>query len=333
HLTVADTGWAKAAWGKIFGQWLCEAAVFVYDHDVFNAKDLLAVVSKYKVTSFCAPPTVFRFLIQEDFAPYNLSSMNYVTTAGEPLNAEVFYRFKEKTGLEIRECYGQTEMTPMILTPPYIQPRPGSLGIASPAYRVLLLDEKGGPVKNGEEGEICIEVAPAGLPGVFMGYYRDEALTGSVWKNGIYHTGDKAKRDEDGYFWYIGRADDVIKSSGYRIGPFEVESVLMEHPAVLECAITAVPDPVRGQAVKASIVLAKGYLPSEELKKELQNHVKKTTAPYKYPRVVEFVTRLPKTISGKIQRVVLRRQSSQKENKTGKPEKEPAFKKLAKGRA
>lgn len=313
HLTVADTGWAKAAWGKIFGQWMCEAAVFVYDHDVFNAADLLSVVSKHKVTSFCAPPTVFRFMIKENLAAYDLSALQYVTTAGEPLNAEVFYQFKQKTGLVIRECYGQTEMTPIIITSPYSQPCPGSMGLPSPAYDVVLLNEEEKEVGVGEEGEICVKTQLAAQPGVFMGYYRDENLTKSMWKHGIYHTGDKAYKDDGGYYWYIGRVDDVIKSSGYRIGPFEVESALIEHPAVLECAVTAAPDEVRGQAVKASIVLAKGYQPTDELKKELQNHVKKTTAPYKYPRIVEFVQDLPKTISGKIQRRIIREKSHQEQ--------------------
>lgn len=306
HLTVADTGWAKAAWGKIFGQWLCEAAVFVYDHDRFNAADMLSVISKHKVTSFCAPPTVYRFIIREDLSGYDLSALEYVTTAGEPLNPEVFLQFKEKTGLMIRECYGQTEMTPMIITTPYTEARPGSLGKKSPAYDLLLLDEDGNEVAPGEEGEICIRTKAGEIPGVFTGYYQDEALTEKVWHNGIYHTCDKARMDEDGYYWFIGRVDDMIKSSGYRIGPFEVESALMEHPAVLECAVTGVPDEIRGQAIKATVIVNKGYTACDELAKELQNHVKQTTAPYKYPRVVEFVEELPKTISGKIQRVVIR---------------------------
>lgn len=306
HLTVADTGWAKAAWGKIFGQWLCEAAVFVYDHDRFNAKEMLAVISQFRVTSFCAPPTVYRFLIREDLTAYDLSALEYATTAGEPLNPEVFYQFQQQTGLMIRECYGQTEMTPLVITTPYTQARPGSLGKPSPAYDVLFLDEQGQPVASGQEGEICIRTRPGQIPGVFTGYYRDEALTKSVWNNGIYHTGDKVTFDEDGYVWFVGRADDIIKSSGYRIGPFEVESALLEHPAVLECAITGVPHPVRGQVVKATVVLNAGYPPTKQLELALQEHVKATTAPYKYPRVVEFVETLPKTISGKIQRVVIR---------------------------
>ncbi len=307
HLTVADTGWAKAVWGKLFGQWLCGAAVFVYDHDRFSAKEMLDVIVKHKVTSFCAPPTVFRFMIKEDLSQYDLSALEYATTAGEPLNPEVFNQFRDKTGLVLRECYGQTEITPLVITTPYSEPRPGSMGKPSPAYDVLLLSEDGEPVEPGEEGEICIRMELGQVPGVFMGYYRDEALTNKVWHDGVYHTGDMAWRDEDGYLWFVGRSDDVIKSSGYRIGPFEVESALMEHPAVLECAITAVPDPDRGQVVKATIVLTNGYDASEALKKELQDHVKRITAPYKYPRIVEFVKELPKTISGKIQRVKIRK--------------------------
>ncbi len=306
HLTVADTGWAKAAWGKIFGQWLCEAAVFVYDHERFSACDMLNVISRHRVTSFCAPPTVYRFLIKEDLSAYDLHALEHVTTAGEPLNAEVFTQFKKQTGLSIYEAYGQTEMAPMVITTPYMQPRPGALGIASPAYEMLLLDDAGNEVAPGQEGEICIRTAPGEKLGVFQGYYRDAPLTAGAFRSEVYHTGDKAQRDTDGYLWFIGRADDVIKASGYRIGPFEVESVLMEHPAVLECAVTGTPDPIRGQAVKASIILAKGYTASEELKKELQAFVKTNTAPYKYPRVVEFVSELPKTISGKIQRVLIR---------------------------
>lgn len=307
HLTVADTGWAKAAWGKLFGQWLCGAAVFVYDHDRFNAHDLLDVLCRHKVTSFCAPPTVFRFMIKEDLSQYDLSSLQYATTAGEPLNPEVYNQFLAKTGLSLYECYGQTEITPLLLTSPYTKPRAGSMGKPSPAYDVHLLDENGQEVEPGAEGEICIALrVDKPIAGVFMGYHKDEELTRSMWHDGYYHTGDMAWRDEDGYFWFVGRSDDVIKSSGYRIGPFEVESALMEHPAVLECAITAVPDPDRGQIVKATVVAAKGYEPSEALGIELQNHVKRITAPYKYPRIVEFADELPKTISGKIQRVKIR---------------------------
>ena len=306
HLTVADTGWAKCAWGKMFGQWLCEAAVFVYDHERFNAKELLEVVARHKVTSFCAPPTVYRFLIKEDLSDVDLSHLEYVTTAGEPLNPEVFQQFKDATGLELHECYGQTETTPLVITSPYMRPRPGSLGRPSPAYDLVLLDADGNEVPPGEEGEICVRTGPAGQPGVFMGYQQDDLLNERAWRFGVYHTGDIARLDADGYLWFIGRGDDVIKSSGYRIGPFEVESVLMEHPAVLECAITGIPDAVRGQVVKATVVLAKGFEASKTLMRELQDFVKRNTAPYKYPRVVEFVKTLPKTISGKIQRAVIR---------------------------
>ena len=316
HLTVSDTGWAKASWGKMFGQWLCEAAVFVYDHERFNAVKMLEVICKYKLTSFCAPPTVFRFLVREDLRAYDLSSLESVTTAGEPLNPDIFLEFQRLTGIMIREAYGQTEMTPMALTSPYIEARPGSLGKMSPAYDLCLMDEQGEEVQSGEDGEICIRIQPGEVPGVFMGYYRDPDLTESVWSDGLYHTGDRAKMDEDGYLWFIGRNDDMIKSSGYRIGPFEVESALLEHPAVLECAVTSVPDPLRGQAVKASIILADRYLtaPLNDLKKELQDHVKAITAPYKYPRIIDFVTSLPKTISGKIQRVIIRNTPSKAEN-------------------
>lgn len=308
HLTVADTGWAKACWGKLFGQWLCGAAVFVYDHERFNAHEMLTVISRHHVTSFCAPPTVFRHLIKQNLAEYDLSALEYVTTAGEPLNAEVFRQFKKQTGIDIYEAYGQTETTPLVITPPSLTPRPGSLGKASPAYDLVLLDENGSEVAPGQEGEICVRNPAAGTPGMFMGYHRDDLLTASAWRGGVYHTGDRAWQDEEGYLWFIGRADDVIKSSGYRIGPFEVESVMLEHPAVLECAVTGVPDPIRGAAVKATVVLAPGFEPCETLKAELQAHVKATTAPYKYPRVVEFVSELPKTISGKIRHVSIRQQ-------------------------
>lgn len=310
HFTVADTGWAKAAWGKIFGQWLCEASVFVYDHERFDAKEMLSIISKYKVTSFCAPPTVYRFMIREDLKQYDLSSLEYVTTAGEPLNPEVFKRFQQQTGLIIRESYGQTETTPIIITTPYSEAHPGSLGKKSPAYDVVLLDENDCEVGVEEEGEICVRTQPGEFPGVFTGYYNDDQLNERVWRGEFYHTGDKAYVDKEGYYWYIGRSDDIIKSSGYRIGPFEVESALMEHPAVLECAITGVPDDVRGQVIKASIILNAGFEASENLIVELQDFVKKNTAPYKYPRIIEFVEVLPKTISGKIQRVVIRKQGN-----------------------
>ena len=308
HLSVSDTGWAKASWGKMFGQWLCEAAVFVYDHERFNAANLLAIISRYRLTSFCAPPTVFRYMVRENLADYDLRHLESVTTAGEALSPDVFVAFREATGLVIREAYGQTEMTPLALTSPYIDSRPGSLGKPSPAYDLCLVDENGNEVGPEEEGEICLRIAPGEQPGVFSGYYQNDELTAQAWRGGLYHTGDRARMDIDGYLWFIGRADDMIKASGYRIGPFEVESVLLEHPAVLECAVTGEPDPLRGQVVKATIVLSEGYLPCEELVRELQTYVKTTTAPYKYPRIIEFTEELPKTISGKVRRVALRQQ-------------------------
>ncbi len=306
HLTVADTGWAKAVWGKIYGQWIAGSAVFVYDYDKFVAKELLEVISKHKVTTFCAPPTIYRFFIKEDLAKYDLSSLKYCVVAGEPLNPEVFNQFYNATGIQLKEGFGQTELTVVLSITKWTEAKPGSMGKASPGYDVDLIDENGNSCQIGEEGQIVIRTDKMKPAGMFGGYYRDEALTHKVWHDGIYYTGDLAWRDEEGYFWFVGRSDDVIKSSGYRIGPFEVESALLEHPAVLECAITAVPDEVRGQIVKATVVLAKNYAPSKELVKELQEHVKNVTAPYKYPRLIEFVTELPKTISGKIRRVEIR---------------------------
>jgi acetyl-CoA synthetase len=306
HFTVADTGWAKSAWGKIYGQWLSGSAVMTYDYDKFVPKNLMQVIEKYKVTTFCAPPTIYRFLIREELDKFDLSNLKYCVVAGEPLNPEVFKQFYEQTGIKLMEGYGQTECTVAVATYPWMQPKPGSMGMPSPGYEIDIIDEEGNPCEAGIEGEIVIHTGKSKPVGMFNGYYRDDKLTASVWNNDIYHTGDMAWCDEDGYYWFVGRADDVIKSSGYRIGPFEVESALMEHPAVLECAITAVPDPDRGQIVKATIVPSKNYHPSEELARELQEHVKRVTAPYKYPRVVEFVTELPKTISGKIRRVQIR---------------------------
>lgn len=306
HFTIADTGWAKSAWGKLYGQWLSGSAVMTYDYDKFVPKDLLNVIVKYKVTTFCAPPTIYRFLIREDLSKFNLSSLKYCVVAGEPLNPEVYKKFYELTGLKLMEGYGQTECTIALATFPWMEPKPGSMGKPSPGYNITLLNDEGNQTDIGDEGQIVIYTNESKPIGMFNGYYQDEMLTKQVWKNGIYYTGDMAWRDEDGYFWFVGRSDDVIKSSGYRIGPFEVESALMEHPAVMECAITAIPDVDRGQIVKATIVLTKNYQPSIELSKELQEHVKKTTAPYKYPRIVEFVTELPKTISGKIRRVQIR---------------------------
>jgi len=306
HLTMADTGWAKAAWGKIYGQWFCGSAIFVYDYDRFVPSAVLDIICKHKVTTFCAPPTIYRFLIKEDFSKRDFSAIKTCTVAGEPLEPEIYEQFKQATGLKLRECYGQTELTVTVCTYPWLNPKPGSMGKPSPGYDIDVLREDGSSCEMGEEGQLVVRTAKKKPWGMFDGYYRDEGLTKKVWHDEIYYTGDMVWKDEDGYLWFVGRADDVIKSSGYRIGPFEVESALMEHPAVMECAITGVPDPERGTAVKATVVLAKGWSASEELKKELQNHVKKTTAPYKYPRIVEFVTELPKTISGKIRRVQIR---------------------------
>ncbi|MGI6669172.1 MAG: AMP-binding protein [Acetivibrionales bacterium] len=308
HLTIADTGWAKAMWGKIYGQWISGAAVFVYDYDKFVPKDILEVISRYKVTSFCAPPTIYRFFIKEDLSKYDLGSLKDCSIAGEPLNPEIYYQFLKATGLKVMEGYGQTEMTVTLATYPWMEPKPGSMGKPSPGYDIDLLNENGEPCEVGEEGQIVVRTDKRKPCGMFDGYYRDPELTQKVWHDNIYYTGDMAWMDEDGYYWFVGRADDLIKSSGYRIGPFEVESALLEHPAVLECAITAVPDPDRGQIVKATVVLAKNYTPSDGLVKELQDHVKKVTAPYKYPRIIEFVDELPKTISGKIRRVEIREQ-------------------------
>lgn len=305
HLTVADTGWGKAVWGKLYGQWLAETAIFVYDYDKFVPAELLHIIETHKVTTFCAPPTIYRFFIQEDLSRFDLSSLQYATIAGEALNPEVFDRFKKATGIKLMEGFGQTETTCTVLNLVGTNPKPGSMGKPSPLYRAEIVDDDMNPVDCGVVGEIVLRTDKKQI-GLFMEYYRDEERTKSAWHDGYYHTGDLAWKDEDGYFWYVGRKDDIIKSSGYRIGPFEVESVLMEHPAVVECAITGVPDPIRGQVVKATIVLAAGYTASDELKKEIQNYVKKNTAPYKYPRVVEFVTELPKTISGKIRRVEIR---------------------------
>ncbi len=309
HLTVADTGWAKCAWGKLYGQWICGAAIFVYDYGTrFQPLDLLHQIESHNLTTFCAPPTIYRFFIKEDLSQFHLTSLRACYTAGEPLNAEVFNRWKEFTGLEIREGFGQTETPVMIATPKWIKVKAGSTGKPMPWINIKLLDENGDECEVGAEGEICIPIADGRPAGLFVEYWKNEEKNAKSFYGGYYHTGDMAWKDEDGYIWFIGRNDDVIKSSGYRIGPFEVESALLTHPAVLETAITAVPDPKRGQIVKATIVLTKNYKPSDELVKELQDHVKHTTAPYKYPRIIEFVTELPKTISGKIRRVDIRKQ-------------------------
>ncbi len=310
HLTVADTGWAKAVWGKIYGQWIAGSAVFVYDYDKFIPHNLLSVIEKYGVTTFCAPPTIYRFFIKEDLTKYNFKKLKYCVVAGEPLNPEVYNQFYKSTGLKLMEGYGQTECTVAVATYPWMKPKPGSMGKPTPGYDIDIVDEDGNSCEDGEEGQIIIHTDKGTPAGMFDGYYRNEKLTSKVWHDGIYYTGDMAWRDEDGYCWFVGRADDVIKSSGYRIGPFEVESALLEHSAVIECAITAVPDPDRGQIVKATIVLARGYTACDDLAAELKEHVKKVTAPYKYPRIIEFVTELPKTISGKIRRVEIREQDN-----------------------
>lgn len=308
HLTLADTGWGKAVWGKLYGQWFSGANVFVYDFDKFKPSDLLDKFERYHITSFCAPPTVYRFLILEDVKKYDLSALRYCTTAGEAMNPSVFEKWQELTGLMIREAFGQTETTLTIGTFPWMTPKPGSMGIPSPGYDLDLLNAEGKSCRPGEQGEIVIRTDRRRPLGLFCEYLHDPELTEEAYSDNIYRTGDVATRDEDGYFWFVGRADDVIKSSGYRIGPFEVENALMSHPAVVECAITGVPDPIRGQLVKATVVLSEDYKSrqGDDLIKDLQNYVKHATAPYKYPRVIEFVEELPKTISGKIRRVEIR---------------------------
>ncbi len=302
HFTISDTGWAKSMWGKLYGQWLSEAATFVYDFDRFDASDILPMFAKYQITTFCAPPTMLRMLIKEDISRYDFSSVKHMSTAGEALNPEVYYQFEKLTGLQIKEGFGQSESTMLIGNLVGKPHKIGSMGKPAPIYDIDIIDENGNSVAVGETGEIVVNVKDGAPCGLFCGYYNDPEKTEEVWHDGYYHTGDTAWRDEDGFFWYVGRVDDVIKSSGYRIGPFEIESVIMELPYVLECGVSAVPDEVRGQVVKASIVLVKGTEPTEELKKEIQNYVKSKTAPYKYPRIVVFRDELPKTVSGKIQR-------------------------------
>ena len=302
HFTISETGWGKALWGKLYGQWLCEGAVFTYDFDRFDSAKILPMFKKYNITTFCAPPTMYRMLIKQDLSKYDLSSIRHATTAGEALNPEVFYQFERATGLRIAEGFGQTEMTLGIANLVGTQLKPGAMGKPVPGYGIDLVDTDGNPVPDGVNGEIVIRTDKKTSCGVFLGYYLNDEATKNVWHDGMYHTGDLAWRDEDGYYWYVGRADDVIKSSGYRIGPFEIESTIMELPYVLECGVCAAPDEVRGQVVKACIVLVAGKEGTEELKKEIQTYVKLHTAPYKYPRIVEFRTELPKTISGKIMR-------------------------------
>ncbi len=307
HMSVTDSGWAKFGWGKIYGQWICGATIFAYDMDKFVPTKLLQKIQDYRLTTFCAPPTMYRFMLQEDVAAYDLSSVQNFATAGEPLNAEVTIQWERLTGKKIREGFGQTEGPVLLATFPWLEPRPGSMGKPSPLLNVKLLDDDGVEVPDGEEGAICVTgLKESYPPGLFVGYYNNPEATQAAVGGDVYNLHDMAWRDSDGYCFFVGRNDDVIKCSGYRIGPFEVESALIEHPAVVECAVTAAPDPVRGKVVKASVILAEGYEPSEELVKELQDHVKHTTAPYKYPRIVEFVDDLPKTIGGKIKRKQIR---------------------------
>ena len=307
HMSVTDSGWAKFGWGKIYGQWICGATVFAYDMDKFVPVKLLQKIQDYRLTTFCAPPTMYRFMLQEDVASFDLSSVQNFATAGEPLNAEVTIQWERLTGKKIREGFGQTEGPVLLATFPWIEPRPGSMGKPSPLLNVKLLDEDGAEVPDGEEGAICVTgLREAYPPGLFTGYYQDEERTRQAVGGDYYNLHDMAWRDSDGYCFFVGRNDDVIKCSGYRIGPFEVESALVEHPAVVECAVTAAPDPIRGKVVKATVVLARGWEPSDELVRELQEHVKRTTAPYKYPRIVEFTDELPKTIGGKIKRKFIR---------------------------
>ncbi|MDR2953370.1 MAG: AMP-binding protein [Treponema sp.] len=332
HLTQTDSGWAKFAWGKIYGQWICGAAIGVYDTEKFTPTGMLDAIQRLKPVTFCAPATVFRYLIKEDLKDYDFSFIRHTSVAGEPLSPEVYHKLKELTGLEIREGFGQSETSVMAAVFKWLPVKPGSMGKPAPLFGLKLLDETGAACDVGMVGNMSITCAGKNMyeiedakreahegvpvigasdfPGLFRGYWKDEEITRGSWNNGTYQTGDMAWSDNDGYLWFVGRNDDVIKCSGYRIGPFEVESALMEHPSVLECAVTAAPDPMRGQIVKATIVLARGFSPSDELVRELQNHVKRVTAPYKYPRVIDFVPELPKTISGKIQRNVIRGQDN-----------------------
>jgi acetyl-CoA synthetase len=305
HFTLSDTGWGKAVWGKIFGQWLVRSTVFVYDHDKLVPSKLLRMLAKNRVTSFCAPPTVYRVLLTADFSKHDLSALEYATSAGEPLNESVFDEFLARTGLKIKEAYGQTETVPIVLTTPYTEPHSGWLGKANPMYDIVLIDSNGEEIKGEGAGELCLHIEPGEL-GIFTGYYRNPDMTDYAWRGGLYHTGDLVECDADGYFKFVGRSDDIIKSAGYRIGPFEVESVVQQHKSVLECAVTGAPDPIRGQVIKASIILREGFEPTTELSKEIRAFVKANAASYKIPRIIEFVDELPKTISGKVRRVDLR---------------------------
>ncbi len=312
HLTVADSGWAKFGWGKLYGQWICGAVQFVYDMDKFEPKRLLELMQKYRLATFCAPPTIYRFLIQQDLTQYDLSSLVHCSTAGEPLNPQVFYTFQKETGLKILNGFGQSETAVMVANFEWLDIDPGAMGKPNPAFHVDVVDEEGNSVPAGVEGELVVRNVDTHKPaGLFSGYYQDETATQKVWHDNTYHTGDVVYRDEHGLYWFVGRNDDVIKASGYRISPFEVESALIEHPAVVECAVTGAPDPIRGTVVKATVVLGKGYIPSEALKNDIQTYVKNVTAPYKYPRILEFVEELPKTISGKIKRAQIRKEDHQ----------------------
>ena len=316
HLTVAETGWAKALWGKIYGQWLAGSAVFTYDMNTFIPGKLLEKMADYKITTFCAPPTVYRYLLQHDLSKYDLSSLTYCVTAGEALNIDIYNRWLEKTGHRLHEGYGQTEVTLSEGNYPWMDPRPGSMGKPSPGYRIEIVRPDGTPCDDEEVGEIIIKIDGGKPFGMFGGYYKDPERTEKVFEGGVYHTGDTAWRDKDGYCWFIGRTDDLIKSSGYRISPFEVEEVLLKHPAVMEVAVTGVEDPSRGQAIKATIVLQKGYEASKELAKDIQLFTKKVAASYKSPRIIDFVTELPKTISGKIRRATIREKDKQDQQKS-----------------
>ena len=315
HLSVADSGWAKFGWGKIFGQWICGVVMFLYDMERFDPCKLLEKIEQYRLETFCAPPTIYRFILQQDMDKYDLSSLVHCSTAGEPLNPDVFNKFSEKTGIPILNGFGQSETSVLVANFEWFKVIPGSMGKPNPAYDIDVVDADDNSCAEGVEGELVIRHANTNKPaGLCCGYYKDDEATSNAWYNDTYHTGDVVYRDEHGYFWFVGRNDDVIKASGYRISPFEVESAVIEHPAVVECAVTGAPDKIRGIVVKATIVLAKDFVPSDELKKNIQDYVKKATAPYKYPRIIEFVEELPKTIGGKIKRAQIRKED-ENENK------------------